>query len=103
MVRRMNHGLDIGSNAIGASTGFTIGVAANPGVPDLDNEIRRFAYKVEAGAEYAITQPSLTCGCWRNYSGGSKLPHSGNRRHLAADQLTQCGVYEERSARVHAG
>ena len=57
MVRRMNHGLDIGSNAIGASTGFTIGVATNPGVPDLDNEIRRFAYKVEAGAEYAITQP----------------------------------------------
>ena len=46
----MNHGLDIGGNAIGASTGFTIGVAANPGVPDLDNEIRRFAYKVEAGA-----------------------------------------------------
>ncbi len=57
MVRRMNQGLDIGSNPIGASTGFTIGVAANPGVPDLDNEIRRFAYKVEAGAEYAITQP----------------------------------------------
>ncbi len=57
IVRRLNHGLDIGSNSIGASTGFTIGVAANPGVPDLDNEIRRFAYKVEAGAEYAITQP----------------------------------------------
>ena len=26
-------------------------------MPDIDNEIRRFAYKVEAGAEYAITQP----------------------------------------------
>jgi methionine synthase / methylenetetrahydrofolate reductase(NADPH) len=57
MVRRLNHGLDIGSNSIGESTGFTIGVAANPGVPDLENEIRRFAYKVEAGAEYAVTQP----------------------------------------------
>ena len=57
MVRQLNHGLDIGGNPIGASTGFTIAVAANPGVPDLDNEIRRFAYKVEAGAEYAITQP----------------------------------------------
>ena len=57
IVRRMNHGLDIGGNSIGVSTGFTIGVAANPGVPDLDNEVRRFAYKVEAGAEYAITQP----------------------------------------------
>ena len=57
IVRRLNHGLDIGSNAIGASTNFTIGVAANPGVPDIDQELRRFAYKVEAGAEYAITQP----------------------------------------------
>ncbi|HEY0757785.1 MAG TPA: bifunctional homocysteine S-methyltransferase/methylenetetrahydrofolate reductase [Acidisarcina sp.] len=57
IVRRLNHGLDIGSNPIGESTGFTIAVAANPGVPDLDNEVRRFIYKVEAGAEYAITQP----------------------------------------------
>ncbi len=57
IVRRLNHGLDIGSNSIGASTNFTIGVAANPGVPDIEQEIRRFVYKVEAGAEYAITQP----------------------------------------------
>jgi homocysteine S-methyltransferase len=57
IVNRLNHGLDIGGNPIGASTGFTIGCAANPGVPDIENEIRRFAYKVEAGAEYAITQP----------------------------------------------
>src|SRR5271157_1072684 len=57
IVNRLNHGLDIGGNPIGASTGFTIACAANPGVPDLDNEVRRFAYKVEAGAEYAITQP----------------------------------------------
>ena len=57
IVNRLNHGLDIGGNPIGASTGFTIAAAANPGVPDIDNEVRRFAYKVEAGAEYAITQP----------------------------------------------
>lgn len=57
IVRRLNHGLDIGGNPIGASTGFTIACAANPGVPDIENEVRRFAYKVEAGAEYAITQP----------------------------------------------
>jgi homocysteine S-methyltransferase len=57
IVRRLNHGLDIGANSIGASTNLTIGVAANPGVPDIENELRRFQYKVEAGAEYAITQP----------------------------------------------
>jgi homocysteine S-methyltransferase len=57
IVHRLNRGLDIGANAIGASTNFTIGVAANPGVPDIEHELRRFFYKVEAGAEYAITQP----------------------------------------------
>ena len=56
IARRLNHGLDIGSNSIGASTNFTIGVAANPGVPDLENELKRLAFKVEAGAEYVITQ-----------------------------------------------
>jgi homocysteine S-methyltransferase len=56
IMHRLNHGLDIGANSIGASTDFTIGVAANPGVPDIENELKRFAYKVEAGAEYAITQ-----------------------------------------------
>jgi methionine synthase I (cobalamin-dependent)/5,10-methylenetetrahydrofolate reductase len=57
IVRRLNYGLDIGGNSIGASTNFTIAVAANPGVPDIEQELRRFAWKVEAGAEYAITQP----------------------------------------------
>jgi methionine synthase / methylenetetrahydrofolate reductase(NADPH) len=57
IVRNLNYGLDIGKNSIGESTGFTIAVAANPGVPDIEQELRRFAYKVEAGAEYAITQP----------------------------------------------
>jgi len=57
IVKRLNNGLDIGSNSIGASTNLTIGVAANPGVPDIEHELRRFQYKVEAGAEYTITQP----------------------------------------------
>jgi homocysteine S-methyltransferase len=57
IVRRLNHGLDIGSNSIGVSTNFTIGVSANPGAPDIENELRRFFFKVEAGAEYAVTQP----------------------------------------------
>ncbi len=57
LAQRLNHGLDVGANTIGASTNFTIGVAADPGVPDIEHELRRFAFKVEAGAEYAITQP----------------------------------------------
>jgi methionine synthase / methylenetetrahydrofolate reductase(NADPH) len=57
IVHGLNQGLDIGRNSIGGSTGFTISVAANPGVPDIEHEVRRFAYKVEAGAEFCITQP----------------------------------------------
>ena len=57
IVHNLNRGLDIGGNPIGTGTGFVIGVGANPGVPNIDEEIRRFEYKVEAGAEYAVTQP----------------------------------------------
>jgi 5,10-methylenetetrahydrofolate reductase len=57
IVGGLNRGLDIGRNSIGESAGFTISVAANPGVPDIDHEVRRFAYKVDAGAEFGITQP----------------------------------------------
>jgi methionine synthase I (cobalamin-dependent)/5,10-methylenetetrahydrofolate reductase len=57
MVKRLNHGFDLGGNAIGRPTGYFIGVGANPGAVDLAHELRRFQYKVEAGAEYAITQP----------------------------------------------
>lgn len=57
IVRDLNLGMDLGGGPIGGSAAFTVGVAANPGVADIDNEIRRFAAKVEAGGEYGITQP----------------------------------------------
>ena len=57
IVRDLNLGMDISGGPIGGSAGFTVGVAANPGVVDIDNEVRRFAAKVEAGGEYGITQP----------------------------------------------
>ena len=57
IVHSLNRGLDLGGNPIGAGTSFVIGVGANPGLPNLDEEIRRFEYKVQAGAEYVVTQP----------------------------------------------
>ena len=57
IVRNLNHGLDIGANPLATGTAYVIGVGANPGISNLEEEIRRFEYKVEAGAEYAITQP----------------------------------------------
>jgi methionine synthase / methylenetetrahydrofolate reductase(NADPH) len=57
VVTRLNQGLDIGGQPIGQPTAFHVGVALNHGAVDLDDEVRRFGYKVEAGAEFAITQP----------------------------------------------
>jgi homocysteine S-methyltransferase len=57
VVNRLNHGLDIGDNPIGKPTAFHIGVHLTPGAKDLAYEIRRFEYKVEAGAEFAATPP----------------------------------------------
>jgi homocysteine S-methyltransferase len=57
VVTRLNHGLDIGGQSIGSPTAFHVGVFVNPGAEDLDAQVRRFEYKVEAGAEFAITRP----------------------------------------------
>jgi len=57
MVNKLNHGLDIGNNPIGEPTAFSIGVGVNPGAVNMDEEMKRFEWKIEAGAEYAITQP----------------------------------------------
>jgi homocysteine S-methyltransferase len=62
MVSKLNHGVDIGNNPIGTPTAFSIGVGVNPGAVNLEEEIRRFEWKVEAGAEYAITQPVFDTG-----------------------------------------
>jgi methionine synthase I (cobalamin-dependent)/5,10-methylenetetrahydrofolate reductase len=57
LVKRLNMGLDLGGNPVGSKTEFLIGVGVNPGALDLEHELRRFAWKVEAGAQFAITQP----------------------------------------------
>ena len=57
LVANLNRGLDPGANAIGAPTRFAIGVGVNPVAIDLAHEVKRFEWKVDAGAEYAITQP----------------------------------------------
>jgi methionine synthase I (cobalamin-dependent)/5,10-methylenetetrahydrofolate reductase len=57
LVSNLNQGRDPGGNSIGAPTQFVIGVGVNPAALDPEHELKRFAWKVEAGAEYAITQP----------------------------------------------
>ncbi len=53
----LNHGLDLGGNPVGCRTDFCIGAALGHTSVDLDRELSRFAWKVKAGIDFAITQP----------------------------------------------
>lgn len=57
LVSQLNRGMDPGKNPIGEPTRFVVGVGVNPVAIDAAHELKRFHWKVEAGAEYAITQP----------------------------------------------
>ena len=57
LIYRLNNGLDPGNNPIGAPTHWVIGVGVNPAAVDPDRELSRFHWKVDAGAEFAVTQP----------------------------------------------
>ncbi len=57
IANNLNHGLDLGGNPMGSQTALLIGVGANPGALNMDEELRRFDWKVKAGAEYVVTQP----------------------------------------------
>jgi methionine synthase I (cobalamin-dependent)/5,10-methylenetetrahydrofolate reductase len=57
MAHRLNGGIDLGGRSIGTPTSLSVGVGVNPVHRDFDYEMKRFKYKVEAGAEWAITQP----------------------------------------------
>jgi homocysteine S-methyltransferase len=58
----LNQGLDIGGNPMGSQTSLVIGVGANPGAVNMEEELRRFSWKAEAGAEYIVTQPVFDLG-----------------------------------------
>ncbi len=77
VVARLNRGMDIGEQSIGQPTAFHIGVALNPGALDVAAELRRFEYKVQAGAEFAITQPvfdAAAFGAVLRQIGGTPIP-----------------------------
>jgi methionine synthase / methylenetetrahydrofolate reductase(NADPH) len=77
LVNNLNRGLDPGGNAIGQPTRFAIGVGVNPVAIDPEHELRRFEWKVEAGAEYAITQPVFDPAQLERFFdriGGSHIP-----------------------------
>ena len=67
VVTRLNHGCDVGGQAVGAPTAFHVGVSVNPAASNLDEEMRRFDYKVEAGAEFVVTRPIFDLGAFERF------------------------------------
>jgi homocysteine S-methyltransferase len=77
LVNNLNHGMDPGENPIGQPTRFVIGVGVNPVAIDPEQELRRFGWKVEAGAEFAITQPVFDAAQLEKFFaslGGTHIP-----------------------------
>jgi homocysteine S-methyltransferase len=67
MVHRLNGGVDLGGRSIGQPTAISIGVGVNPVHRDFAYEMRRFKFKVEAGAEWAITQPVFSLAAMERF------------------------------------
>jgi homocysteine S-methyltransferase len=57
ILSQLNRGLDLAGNPLGPAMALHIGVGANPGATDFDAEMNKFERKVEAGAEFCLTQP----------------------------------------------
>jgi len=69
VVTRLNRGLDIGGASLGAPTSFHLGVVVNPTALDIELEVRRFGFKAEAGAEFAVTQSVFDVDALRTFLG----------------------------------
>ncbi|MGI8824475.1 MAG: bifunctional homocysteine S-methyltransferase/methylenetetrahydrofolate reductase [Chloroflexota bacterium] len=57
IIKQLNQGADVGGNSIGAPTNFLVGAALNPTADDLEWELSRFRQKLDAGADFVMTQP----------------------------------------------
>jgi homocysteine S-methyltransferase len=57
IIKQLNQGVDWAGNSIGRPTNFLVACAVNPMADDLQLELDWYHQKVEAGADFAITQP----------------------------------------------
>jgi len=67
VMSRLNHGLDVAGQPIGEPAALLAGVMVNPAAVDLDRELRRFEYKVEAGAEFVLTRPIFDVAAFERF------------------------------------
>ena len=78
VLARLNQGTDWAGKSLGGATNYTVGVAVNPVAENIDEELRRFEEKIEAGAHFAMTQPIFDPEHWsaflRRMGGKSPVP-----------------------------
>jgi homocysteine S-methyltransferase len=72
LVSKLNRGIDPAGKSIRGQTEFCMGCGAEPASQDYQREIKRLGLKVEAGAEYIMTQPVFEIEVFRKFIGDTK-------------------------------
>ncbi len=67
LIKEFNKGKDMAGNIIGSPTSFRVGVAVNPSSPDLKGELKRLEEKINAGADFVLTQPQYDLFILENF------------------------------------
>jgi methionine synthase I (cobalamin-dependent)/5,10-methylenetetrahydrofolate reductase len=57
IINQLNKGLDVAGGSIGSPTNLSVGCALNANAQDRKQEIERFKRKLDAGADFVMTQP----------------------------------------------
>lgn len=106
LVHRMNHGVDVGGNPVPRPTGFLIGVRLEPGAHDLEREVSRYRWKVDAGAEFAVTVPVFdpdALAALLDRLGPDRVPVIGSLWPLGSSREAEFFEYEMGSVPVPEG
>jgi homocysteine S-methyltransferase len=78
VVKRLNEGIDYSGSSIGRPTRFLVGCAVSPNHGAIDHELERFRQKIDAGADFAMSQPLFSMDQldrFLNRTGALPIPH----------------------------
>jgi methionine synthase / methylenetetrahydrofolate reductase(NADPH) len=78
ILNRLNQGTDYTGNSIGRPTRFLVACAVNPNKEDRDHELDRFRRKLDAGADFVMTQPLFSMEQleqFHDWVGDLPIPH----------------------------
>lgn len=67
VINKMKEGEDSSGSSIGRSANFTTACAIDPTKPDIEDEAGRLRRKIEAGADFVMTQPIFDVNVWTDF------------------------------------